>query len=196
VIALAKKHNPAIYTVSRENELIDLQIFKAARINRNYILDEIIINKTYNYLSMPLVNIFIEYLNHQDEQWGKSLVDRIVVKMGENPDLCEIKISEEEAYAAIHELKKSRVITLEMLGRKREDYRIKNNLLFLMVLRDGHPILLPPDHFEIAVGDELLVICLEESREDLEYILNNYYELHYVMYGREKVTGIARYLIS
>jgi Trk K+ transport system NAD-binding subunit len=196
VIALAKKHNPSIYTVSRENELIDLQIFKAARINRNYILDEIIINKTYNYLTMPLVNIFIEYLNHKDEQWGKSLVDRIVSKMGENPSLCEIKISENEAYAAIHELEKGRVITLEMLGRRREDWKVRNDLLFLMVLRDGQPILLPPEHFEIAVGDELLVICLEESREDLEYILNNYYELYYVMHGKEKATGISRYLIA
>jgi Trk K+ transport system NAD-binding subunit len=196
VIALAKKHNPSIYTISRENELIDLQIFKAARINRNYILDEIIINKTYNYLSMPLVNVFIEYLSRKDEAWGKRLVDRIVAKMGENPNLCEVRISEGEAFAAVHELQKERVITLDMLGRRRENYQLKNDLLFLMVLRDGHPILLPPDHFEIAAGDELLVICLEESHEDLKYILNNYYELHYVMHGKEKITGISRYFIA
>jgi Trk K+ transport system NAD-binding subunit len=145
---------------------------------------------------MPLVNIFIEYLNHKDEQWGKNLVDRIVTKMGENPNLCEIRISTEEAYAAVHELEKGRAITLEMLGRRREDYRVRNDLLFLMVLRDERPILLPPDHFEIAIGDELLVICLEESQEDLEYILNNYYELYYVMRGKEKATGISRYLIA
>jgi len=196
VIALAKKHNPTIYTISRENELIDLQIFKAARINRNYILDEIIINKTYNYIAMPLVNVFIDYLNNRDEEWGRRLVDRIVARMGENPNLCEIRISSQEAFAAVHELEKGRVITLEMLGRRREDYRIENDLLFLMVLRDGRPILLPPDHFEIALGDELLVICLDESREDLEYILNNYYELYYVMHGKEKTSGIARYFIS
>ena len=196
VIALAKKHNPSIYTISRENELIDLQIFKAARINRNYILDEIIINKTYNYLSMPLVNVFIGYLGRKDEAWGKRLVDRIVAKMGENPNLCEVRILEGEAFAAVRELQKKRAITLDMLGRRRENYQLKNDLLFLMVLRDGHPILLPPDHFEIAVGDELLVICLEESHEDLKYILNNYYELHYVMHGKEKITGISRYFIA
>ena len=196
VIALAKKHNPSIYTISRENELIDLQIFKAARINRNYILDEIIINKTYNYLTMPLVNVFIAYLSQKDEAWGERLVKRIVVKMGENPSLCEIRISGREAYAAVHELEKGSILTLEMLGRRRENWQLRNDLLFLMVLRDNHPILLPPDHFEIAAGDELLVICHEESREDLEYILNNYYELHYAMYGKEKVTGVARYLIA
>ena len=196
VITLARKHNPSIYTISRENELIDLQIFKAARINRNYILDEIIIHKTYNYLTMPLVNVFIEYLNRRDEAWGERLVKRIVAKMGENPNLCEIRIEGDEAYAAVHELANGSVITLEMLGRRREDFRVKNDLLFLMVLRDEHPILLPPDTFEIAVGDELLVICLEESRIDLEFILSNYYELHYAMYGREKVTGVARYFIG
>jgi Trk K+ transport system NAD-binding subunit len=116
--------------------------------------------------------------------------------MGENPDLCEVRISEQEAFAAVNELRKGRRITLEMLGRKREDYRLRNNLVFLMVLREKRPILLPPDDFEILEGDELLVICLDESREDLEYILNNYYELYYVMHGREKVTGVARYFIA
>ena len=196
VIALAKKHNPSIYTVSRENELIDLQIFKAARVNRNYILDEIIIHKTYNYLAMPLANLFIEYLNRQDEAWGKKLVERIVAKMGENPNLCEIVISYDDAYAAVRELNHGAVITLEMLGRKREDYRMKNSLLFLMVVREGEAILLPKDDFAIAVGDQLLIICLDESREDLEYILNNYYELYYVMHGKEGRTGIGRYLVA
>jgi len=196
VIALAKKHNPSIYTISRENELIDLQIFKAARVNRNYILDEIIIHKTYNYLAMPLANIFIEYLNYQNEAWGKGLVERIVAKMGENPNLCEIEISSDEAYAAVRELTHGVTITLEMLGRRREDYRIKNSLLFLMVVRKGEAILLPEDDFAVEVGDKLLIICLDESREDLEYILNNYYELYYVMYGKEGKTGIGRYLVS
>ncbi|HHH37710.1 MAG TPA: portal protein [Epsilonproteobacteria bacterium] len=196
VIALSKKHNPAIYTISRENELIDLKIFKAARINRNYILDEIIINKTYHYIAMPLVNVFIGHLAHQDESWGKMLVDRIVGKMGENPDLCEIEISPDDAYAAAQELEKGAVITLEMLARRREDFRLKNDLLFLMVLREKQPLLLPPDDFKIRAGDQLLVICHEESREDLAYILNNHYDLHYAMCGKEKVTGIARYFVS
>ena len=195
VITLAKKHNPDIYTISRENELIDLKVFKAARINRNYILDEIIINKTYNYLAMPLVNVFIAYLNRQKEEWGEYLVNRIVTKMGENPDVCEMEISPDSAFAVVRELKKGNTVTLDMLGRRRENYRERNRLLFLMVLRDGKPILLPDNDFEIAIGDQLLVICNEESKEDLEYILENYYELHYAMYGREKVTGIGRYLI-
>jgi len=196
VIALAKKHNPKIYTISRENELVDLQIFKAARVNRNYILDEIIISKTYNYLAMPLANIFIEYLGRQSEAWGRNLVSRIVKKMGENPDLCEIEIAEEHAYAATKVLEEGAVITLEMLGRKREDWRQKNKLLFLMVLRGEEPLLLPEDDFALAVGDKLLIICLDESRTDLEYILNNYYELYYVMHGKEAATGIWRYLVS
>ncbi len=196
VIALAKKHNPHIYTISRENELADLQVFKAARIDRNYILEEIIINKTYNYLAMPLANIFIKHLNSKTEAWGEALVKRIVSKMGENPSLIEIKITPHQAFAVCNELEKGATITLEMLKRRREDYTRQNNLLFLMIVREGESILLPPDDFKIAPEDEMLVVCNQESEIDLAYILNNYYELHYVMTGREKITGIMKYFVK
>ncbi|OQX73607.1 MAG: portal protein [Campylobacteraceae bacterium 4484_4] len=195
VIALAKKHNPDIYTISRENELADLQVFKAARIDRNYILEEIIINKTYNYLARPLANIFIKHLNTKTEEWGEALVRRIVEKMGENPSLTEMEISPHQAFAVCNELEKGTKITLEMLKRRREDYTRQNDLLFLMIVREGESILLPPDDFEIAPGDEMLVVCNQESETDLAYILNNYYELYYVMTGREKITGILKYFV-
>jgi Trk K+ transport system NAD-binding subunit len=185
VIALAKKHNPDIYTISRENEMNGIHMFQAARVQRHYVLEQIIIDKTYNYLAMPLANTFIEILNRKDEAWGKALVDRIVSKMGEWPMLCEIEINEASAYAAYHKLLKDLSITVGMLKRKREDYTLENRLIFLMILRNNEPIVLPDNEFEIKIGDKMLIVCEEESKEDLEYILENYYELNYVMYGKE-----------
>ncbi len=196
VITLAKKHNPKIYTISRENELADLQIFKAARIDRNYVLEEIIINKTYNYLAMPLANTFIRMLTKQTEAWGEALVQRIVAKMGENPSLCERTISPEEAFAVCNELERGAKITLGMLKRRREDYTKENQLLFLMLVRADEAILLPTDEMQIQKGDKLLIICHDESINDLEYIFNNYYELYYVMTGHEKLPGLLGYLVK
>jgi len=195
VIALAKKYNPDIYVISRENEISDIKIFKAARVNRHYVLEEIIIDKAYHYLAMPLANMFIGLLNRQNEEWGRKLVDRIVLKMGENPGICEIDIEQEQAYAACMQLQKGTAITLGMLKRKREDWRLENQLLFLMLVRSEEPILLPSDDVELAIGDKLLVICHDASKEDLEYILQNYYVLHYAMYGKEKMTGILNMVL-
>jgi len=193
VIALAKKHNPDIYTISRENEMNGMHMFQAARVQRHYVLEQIIIDKTYNYLAMPLANIFIKMMYRQNEAWGEVLVDRIVSKMGERPMLCEIEINKESAYAAYHKLQKGLSITMGMLKRKREDHTLENNLIFLMLLRDNQPVILPDNEYEIKIGDKLLIICEEESKEDLEYILENYYELYYVMNGKESQPGLLSY---
>lgn len=196
VITLAKKFNPDIYTISRENEIADAQIFKSAKVDRHFVLEDIIIQKTYNNLAMPLANLFIKYLSQQNEAWGRALVERIVSKMGDNPEICEMKITEEQAYAAWHELHNGTRITIGMLKRKRENYREDNELIFLMLVRENKSILLPSDDFEIAVDDKLLVVCHDESKKDLEYILENYYELYYVIHGKEKNPGILGYLIK
>jgi Trk K+ transport system NAD-binding subunit len=77
-----------------------------------------------------------------------------------------------------------------MLKRKREDYTLENILIFLMILIDNEPIILPENEYEIKIGDKMLIVCEEESKEDLEYILENYYELYYVMNGKESRPGL------
>ena len=50
--------------------------------------------------------------------------------------------------------------------------------------------MLPEENMQIKEGLSLLVASDEDSREDLEYIINNYYELYYVMTGQEKKFSI------
>ena len=191
VIALAKKHNPDIYAISRENEIEDMHMFQAARVQRHYVLEQIMTDETYNYLAMPLAHKFVEMLYDQDEAWGKTLVEYIYEKLGERPLLHEVTIDDKEAYAVYHQLKEGQTITLGMLRRKRENYREESAIIFLMLMREEEtPVLLPSDETPLHIGDRLLVVSLPESRVDLEYILENYYELYYVMHGKEQSPGI------
>ncbi len=196
VIMLARKHNPNIYTIARENSLSDLSVFKAAAIDRNYILEEIVADKAFNYLAMPLANTFIKQLNNKDEAWGAALVQRIRSKMGEKSHLCELVVNEQSAYALTRKLQQGREIALQVLKRSREDYTKENPLLFLLIRRGEEIILLPDDDLLLQIGDEMLIVCNDESEEDLSYILNNHYELYYVLYGREEIPGILGRLIT
>lgn len=195
-VTLARKMNPKIYTLTRENDLSDAKLFKLARVNRHYPLESILINKTYNYLAMPLTHIFIDHIVHQNEEWGHKLVDRIVAKMGKTPKVDEISIVEDGAYAAYKELSIGATITLQMLKRKRSNYKEKNNLLFLLIKRGDEVFLLPSDDFEIQRDDKMLLVYHDNGMNDLQYILENYYELHYVMYGKEKMSGLLGMMSS
>jgi len=194
VVMLARKHNPDIYTVARENSLSDLNVFQAARIDRNYILDEIIADKTYNYLARPLANAFIRQLNKKDDNWGKAIVDRILTKLGTRGYLCEMSVTENEAFALHEALQEGVEVPLRVLKRSREDWRRQSALIFLLIKRGEQIIILPDDDFTIQEGDAMLVACNRQSEEDLAYILNNVYELHYVMYGRELMTGLLGWM--
>ena len=169
VIMLARKHNPSIYTIARENSLSDLNIFEAANIDRNYILEEIVAKKTYNYIAMPLANAFIKELSKRNDPWGESIVNRIITKMGRKPHLCEMSVTKKQALALYQKLEEEVAVPIKR----------KQNI-----------ILLPDDDFSIQKGDQMLIVCNDKSETDLAYILNNYYELHYVMYGKEKRTGV------
>ncbi len=196
IIMLSRKYNPNIYTIARENSLSGLSVFKAANIDRNYILEEIIANKTYNYLAMPLANAFIKLISKKDETWGDNIVNRIIYKMGRKPHLCEMAITEKQAFALANVLKIDGSIKLKVLKRSRSDFNKTTALIFLLIQRGEKYILLPEDNFDLKIGDKMLIVCSNKSESDLAYILNNYYELYYVMHGKEKVSGIMKYFVN
>lgn len=190
VITIAKKYNPKIYTITRENDLNDLEMFQSIQVDRNYVLEDIITSKIYINIAFPLTSTFLELLHEHDDNWGHSLVKRITSKIGYKPGLCEIKISKEQTLALFNVLRKKETVKLDVLKRSRTNYKKYNPLLFLMIIRGRKKIILPKNDFEIEIGDKLLITCSEESETDLMYILNNFYELYYVMHGRDKISGI------
>ncbi len=194
ILSTAKKLNPAIYTIARENSLEDISVFKSARIDKIYILERILAKYTYNFIAKPMANRFIRMIHHKDNTWAMNVVGKLSATIGKNPDVFEITITEETAYALCKLLEKSERITLEVLRRSRADYRKKNRILFLMYHYEDEEgrqtILMPEDTLEVRCGCSLLVACDEEARSDFEYIINNYYELYYAMTGKEQSVGV------
>jgi hypothetical protein len=51
--------------------------------------------------------------------------------------------------------------------------------------------MLPDPSLPIRIGDEVLFAGTREAFEDVEYIMENIYELHYVMQGKECEISLA-----
>ena len=196
ILSTAKKLNPKIYTIARENTLDDISIFKAARIDRVYILEEILADITFNFIAKPLANKFIKLIRQQDDEWGKLVVETIKKRVGENPLLHEMRLDLENAYALYNELNNGKDIRLYHILRSRSNYNEHINLIFLLLKRKNKIYLMPPENLKIEPDDEILFACDSESKKDFEYIINNYYELYYVLTGKEKSFGVYNYLFS
>ena len=181
ILNKAKSLNKKIFTVARENSLEELNIFQAAKINKIYVLEQILADSTYNHLAKPLSEAFIHEVRKKDETWAKVIIEMLNSMTGLDPDYFETIIDEEHMYALDLELKKGSHISLAKLRRSRENREDILHIVYLILKRDGEIYLMPDNQMQLKIGDELLIVADDENREDFEYITNNIHELNYIL---------------
>jgi len=182
ILLTAKKINPDIYTIGRENTIDDISIFRSARVNRIYILEQILSEFTYLFIARALAYKFVSILHRQSEEWGENLVKRMQNKLGENPIHFETIIDKEHTYALAKELERGVKIKLGEILRSRANKKEPLPLIVLLSEDSSGAIsILPDKDTTLKVGMKLLIATTEEAKSDFEYIVNNYYELEYVL---------------
>ncbi len=188
ILASARKLNPNIVTIARENEMTDFSVFKNAKIDMVFIPSKVLIDKTTNALIAPYSNKFLDLIREKnDPEFVQSVVDRITKKIGPNPITFGLTINKEKSYAIWYSIvHKKRTVTLDVCARSRSDWTKRNKILPLILIRNGEPYLLPSWDVEMELEDKVLFASDEEAKEDLRWISKNIYEFFYVYFGKEK----------
>jgi len=187
IVSTVKKLNKKTLIIARENELLDFSIFSHAKIDHLFLPSQILIHKTTNAIINPLCDIMIQMISTKDELWGQKLLATLVKNIDINPISYEIDINKEESIEVYKYLKEStNRLSLNTLRLSRRDRTQYNNILPLLIVRDDKNILLPDLDFEILIDDKILFACDKNAKNDLEYIVNNIYEFHYIITGEEK----------
>jgi voltage-gated potassium channel len=181
VINKSKQLNPDIYTIARENSLDDITIFQTAKMNRIYVLEKILAEYTITNISKPLVNTFIKEIRQKENEWGEVIVNMLKTIAGDEPVYYEITINEENAYALMKRIKKGEKITFGDIRKSRSNRDELLKIVYLILKRDDNITLMPLPDEEIKENDKILIASNSENIEDFEYILNNMYELDYVL---------------
>ena len=185
ILLTARKINPDIYVIARENTMKEVSIFEATKANWLFMIEQILINKTSLQLSQPLKHCFLKRILYKDEQWASSLVNLLKAQLGDNPRLLNMTITEKRAFAIYTAIENGETVTIDMLLKSLEDWTKYHKALPLFLKRGDEEILLPNNE-ALQLGDQLLFACDEESREEIELIASNIYDLHYVSTGEEK----------
>ncbi len=197
ILLTAKKINPDIYTIARENTLDDITIFQSAKIDRIYILEKIVSEYVHRVISQPLAHQFLQIIHEHDELWGEEVVEELKRKTCYHPEIFEIRIVKSEAYALTDYLKKGNSINLGMLSRDLSDRTKRAKIHFLMVKNRKEEItLLPDDNYEVKVSDRFLIAATSEARYDFETLVNNLNEFEYIVTGQELKFGILKKLLN
>lgn len=188
ILTTARKLNSNIITIARENELDDFSIFQNANINHLFLPSNILINKTTNALINPLSEQFINELPLKDEVWASKLVRKLIETIDESPLLFEIDIDKHDAVEIDYQLSKKKEIQLKIFSRSLKNREQKNNVIPLLLLREGKKKILPSWEEPLYANDKILFACDAYAKSDMEYISQNKYEFHYAYTGREKRT--------
>ena len=193
ILATAKKLNPDIMTIVRENEMDDFSIFKNANIDHIFMPSKILINKTTNALIKPLSDRFLRMIIKKDEQFATLLVKRLLQEINENPLTFELVINEKTSPEIFKHLgKDEKSLSLDILRRSLHNQESSNNVVPLLLQRDEEYILLPEWDEKISIDDKILMACDENAKDDIEYISSNIYEFYYALTGKEKETIFKR----
>ena len=185
ILVTAKKINPDLYLIARANTMKEFTIFEETGANWLFMIEKILINKTSLQLSQPLKHAFLKKILYKDENWGTSLVNLLKAQLGVNPQLLHLTINEEKAYAIYSAIKENESIPLNVLLKSLEDWKSYHKAIPLFLKRNGEEFLLPSNEI-LEIGDQILFACNKESREEIELIASNIYDLQYVRTGEDK----------
>lgn len=192
ILNIAKKLNPKIMSIARENDLDDFSIFESAKIDHIFMPANILIHKTTNALINPLSDVFINELVKQDEKWASKLVRRLIERIDENPILHELELNKFDAPEVFYHLYEKNLVTLALFKTSLYNRELNNNVVPLLLVRGDERSVLPSWDTELKINDKILFACDEFAQNDLEYISQNTYEFHYALNGKEKRTILKR----
>ena len=187
IVSTVQKLNKEAIVIVRENKLADFSIFSHSKIDHIFIPSEILIHKTTNAIMNPLSDKLIRLITNKDEQWAQKLLAQLIKIIHYNPIAFELSVNKQEAIELYSYLKDgTKSLVLEKLKSSRRDKNQKNNIIPLLIVRENEDILLPSLDTTIEINDKILFACDENGKDDLEYIVNNVYEFHYIITGKEK----------
>ncbi|NCB14113.1 MAG: potassium transporter TrkA, partial [Erysipelotrichia bacterium] len=129
ILATAKKLNPNIVTIVRENDIADDFLFKKANINHIFTPSKILVNKVTNALVMPLSDKFLKLIIKKDNLWASKLVARLLKEINEKPLLVELEINENKAPQIHKYLLSKEKLSLDLLATSLYNKELKNNVV-------------------------------------------------------------------
>jgi len=169
----------------RENKMEENSVFAALRANSVFIMDKIVAVRAYNIIARPLVVRFADELINKSDEWGRHIVERLTNIVNKKPQLQEIAIDENEAYALTPILKERSVSYRDLIANVNGEGRELELIVFAVLKANGEFIMAPSFESNFEYGDKLLIAGTDEAIDEFERILNNINKLYFVLNKQE-----------
>jgi len=190
VIAEARKLNPALYIVARQNQPPNAPLFRAVRVDFAMIASQILVHEILPVITAPLLARFLAAVPDEDDAWAAALVSRLEQLCGERvPSRWRVRLDAEDAPALLRWFTSKRTLTIGELLRERGEGGGAIPAVPLMLARGKETVLAPGDEVALAPGDEIVFAGRSSGRRALAQLCRSDAVRDWVLLGRAVPSG-------
>ena len=190
ILMSARRLNPNVFTVVRQNYHQNQLVFDAARASYLVQTSLTTARRILKHLTAPLAQALIDDLASSDERKTALIVERLTRVMGaEEPLMWQLSLNFDEALALCERLESGAAIGLRDLIRNPMDLAASLQCVPLVLRRGGTLLMLPNDDQRLEPRDVILFCGTERSKRLLQASANNHYTLQYLLTGKDPPRG-------
>lgn len=187
IVMTAKSMHPSLFVVGKQNRSSNHRLFDVAGFDSVMEEAELIVSKSFPEVARPLMSRFLVLLRHQNEKWGKAMLERIEALAGNHvPYQYILRIDEQRAPAIVKELANGHLLRMQSLWMHPHQPETQHDAIPLLLLRNKQEILLPKPVTALQKDDRVLIVYKERIVEQrIHRAAIDEGELYYAMHGKE-----------
>ena len=191
VVTLARRVNPGLFVVIRQNNIADQVLIDAARANLRFVQSEIMVHESLQVLKVPMLGRFISQVRREGSAFAGRTIDEIQRVSGNGAPRawtfgCDVMLP--GIFGAFFQAGGGRP-TIENLLTDPSSRSESLAAVPLMLERRDETILLPDRGQELKPGDQLLFVGTAQAKRSHDRFLNEPGLIQYVRTGVELPRG-------
>ncbi len=158
-ITLARRRNPNIWTIIRQNHIADRVLIRAAKANLRYVQSEIMVHECLQVINEPMLGDFLKHLRKEGGMFAATTLEKIQARVGNRAPIAwsfRADLIQPGIFYAL--LQQPIPLTLKTLARDISEDEQTHCALALMLERNGITSLVPEEDTQLQAGDRVLFV--------------------------------------
>lgn len=188
IVMTAKSMRPLLFVAGKQNRSSNHRLFSVAGFDSVMEEADLLVGKSFPQVARPLMSRFLVMLRHQDEKWGRALLEQIEALVGNRvPYQYILRVDDARAPAITKELANGHLLRLQSLWMHPHKPESRDDAIALLLLRNGKEVLLPKPATALQKDDRVLILYKERVVEQrIHRAAIDEGELYYAVHGKEK----------
>ncbi len=185
-VTLARRANPNIWVIIRQNHIADRVLIRAAKANLRFVQSEIMVHECLQLIKEPLLGQFLRQVRTRGGSFAEEVRLRIQAAIGDGAPIAwslRFDLLQPGVFHAL--LQSGQTFTIHRLLEHRDEGTGPVLALPLLLLRGKESLLMPASDTVLLAGDRLLMVGRAPARQWQQRLLADASAMQWQLTGTE-----------